>query len=61
MPVPEIDNNPQVQIAERVQKSFSMYRQSEQLLDRAKQAVEIAIEVNEDTAVEWLAEVGRNE
>ena len=37
-----------------VQKSFALRHQSKQLLEYAKQAVEMAIEQGEDTALAWL-------
>ena len=37
-----------------VQYSFELRRQSEQLLDAAKRAVEIAIEDSEEAAIKWL-------
>jgi restriction endonuclease S subunit len=54
MPFPMIDNNTQREIAVNVQNSFALRRQSEQLLDAAKRAVEIAIEDGEDAAMAWL-------
>ena len=44
----------QKEIASKVQKSFKLRRNSEQLLEYAKKSVEIAIEKNEDEAVSWL-------
>ena len=41
-------------IAEKVQETFALRRQSKQLLEHAKQAVEMAIEQGEDTALAWL-------
>jgi restriction endonuclease S subunit len=55
MPFPEIDSGVQQQIAVDVQSSFELRRQSEQLLEAAKRAVEIAIEDSEDAAMAWLA------
>lgn len=54
MPFPKIDDKTQEMIAKKIQKSFSLRRQSEQLLDYAKQAVELAIEQGEDIAMVWL-------
>jgi restriction endonuclease S subunit len=44
IPVPLIDNEIQQQIAELIEKSFSLRRESEQLLDEAKTMVEQEIE-----------------
>lgn len=44
----------QKELAEMIQKSFALRRQSKQLLEYAKQAVEMAIEQGEDTALAWL-------
>lgn len=54
MPLPMIDEDDQKAIAAKVQESVSLRRQSKQLLEYAKQAVEMAIEQGEDTALEWL-------
>jgi restriction endonuclease S subunit len=54
MPIPILDISVQRQIADNVQQSFDLRRQSEQLLDTAKRAVEIAIEDGEDAAIAWL-------
>lgn len=58
MPLPKIDENIQELISEKVQKSFSLRRQSKQLLENAKHAVEMAIEQGEDKAMRWLQEQG---
>jgi len=57
--IPIIDKERQQEISEMVQKSFILRRQSRELLEMAKRAVEIAIEVGEDAAVAWLTK-GRN-
>ena len=44
----------QLELAGMVQKSFALRRQSEQLLNYAKQAVEMAIEQGEEVALAWL-------
>lgn len=54
--VPVLDINKQKELSEMVQKSFALRRKSKQLLEYAKQAVEIAIEQGEDTALAWLKE-----
>lgn len=60
MPLPRIANEAQEQIASIVQQAFSLRQQSEQLLNYAKQAVELAIEQGEDVAMAWLKEKGGN-
>ena len=54
MPLPMIEENVQKEIAAKVQESFALRKQSKQLLEYAKQAVEMAIEQGEDVAMEWL-------
>lgn len=54
MPLPMIDENVQKAIAAKVQESFALRKKSKQLLEHAKQAVEMAIEQGEDAALEWL-------
>ena len=52
--VPVLDIDKQKELSEMVQKSFALRHQSKQLLEYAKQAVEMAIEQGEDTALAWL-------
>lgn len=52
--IPVLDMSIQKEIATQVQESFELRKQSKQLLEYAKQAVEMAIEQGEDTALEWL-------
>jgi len=54
LPLPTVDSTTQVQIAELVQSSFALRRESEQLLETAKRAVEVAIEQGEAAAMELL-------
>ena len=56
IPIPVLDAEIQKDIAEKVQESFALRRQSKQLLEYAKQAVEMAIEQGEDAALAWLKE-----
>lgn len=58
MPLPRIADETQEQIASIVRQAFSLRQQSEQLLDYAKRAVELAIEQGEDAAMAWLKEKG---
>lgn len=55
-PVPILDINKQKQIAELVEESFKLKSESEKLLDVAKKTVEIAIEVNEASAIKFINE-----
>lgn len=54
IPIPVLDSKLQKDIATKVQESFNLRRQSKQLLEYAKQAVEMAIEQGEDIAMVWL-------
>lgn len=54
--IPVLDMEIQKEISAKVQESFALRRKSKQLLDYAKQAVEMAIEQGEDVAIEWLKE-----
>jgi len=54
MPLPQIEDALQNEIAKRVQESFVLRHQAKQLLEYAKQAVEMAIEQGEDAALTWL-------
>ena len=55
--IPLVDFETQTKIAALVQQSFSLRAESERLLDAAKQAVETAIETNEDAALAWLTSI----
>ena len=52
--VPIIAYTKQEKIAELIEESFSLKKQSEHLLEVAKRAVEIAIEENEETAMNYI-------
>jgi hypothetical protein len=52
--VPIIDFDKQREIADLVEESFKLKKQSEHLLEVAKTAVEIAIEKNEEAAMEYI-------
>lgn len=54
IPIPVLDAELQKDIAAKVQESFALRRQSKQLLEYAKQAVEMAIEQGENAALAWL-------
>ena len=55
IPVPIIESGAQDKIATYVKESFTLKAESERLLAVAKRAVEIAIEYDENTALDWLA------
>jgi type I restriction enzyme M protein len=44
----------QEEIRQKITESFALRRQSKHLLDCAKRAVEIAIEQDEQAAIDWL-------
>ena len=44
----------QIEISDKVKESFALRKKSKQLLEDAKRAVEIAIEQDEESAIEWL-------
>jgi restriction endonuclease S subunit len=52
--VPIIDFDKQREIADLIEQSFSLKKQSEHLLEVAKKAVEIAIEENEKVALNYI-------
>ena len=54
IPIPVLDDAIQEEIAAKVQESFALQKQAKQLLEHAKQAVEMAIERGEELALEWL-------
>lgn len=54
IPVPILEKNVIEQIDNGIKKAFSLMEQSKHLLECAKRAVEIAIEQDEQTAIEWL-------
>lgn len=54
--IPLLDMDIQRDIASKVQEAFRLREKSKQLLEYAKQAVEMAIEQNEDVAIKWLDE-----
>lgn len=55
LPLPTIKLETQNKIAVKVQESFSLQKVSKELLESAKQAVEMAIEKDEQTAMDWLS------
>ncbi|MCY3542748.1 MAG: restriction endonuclease subunit S [Chloroflexi bacterium] len=54
IPIPLVNPQTQEQIQQKITESFDKRRQSRALLERAKRAVEIAIEQDEAAATAWL-------
>ena len=52
--IPILAEDKQTEIQKKVTESLSLRKQSKHLLECAKRAVEIAIEQNEQTAIDWL-------
>ncbi len=52
--LPILSEEKQTQIQQKVVESFTLRKQSKHLLECAKQAVEMAIEQDEKTAINWL-------
>jgi hypothetical protein len=52
--IPVVDKDVQHQISLLIQESFRLKKESEQLLDLAKRAVEVAIEEGEEKAMEMI-------
>jgi len=55
--VPKIVAEKQAEIEQKVIESFNLRNRSKDLLEHAKRAVEIAIEQDEQVAIEWLESV----
>ena len=54
IPLPKLRQEKQQEIQRKVNESFNLREQSKQLLESAKKAVEMAIEQDEQTAIDWL-------
>ena len=54
LPIPLIPESKQTEIQQKVTESFNLRKQSKRLLEHAKRAVEIAIEQDEQAAMDWL-------
>ncbi len=52
--IPILSEEKQIEIQEKITESFTLRKQSKHLLECAKQAVEMAIEQDEETALNWL-------
>ena len=57
--VPIIRSEKQAEIQQKVVESFNLRKQAKDLLEYAKRAVEIAIEQDEQTAIDWLESVSQ--
>ena len=55
--IPKIKEEKQAEIQEKVVESFNLRKHAKDLLEHAKRAVEIAIEQDEQTAINWLESV----
>ena len=58
MPLPEVDSKIQIRIRDKIRKSYEYRKMSEELLEIATKAVEIAVEENETAAIEWIQKKG---
>lgn len=56
LPLPKVDGAVQAIIANKVQESFAMRRKAERMIQAAVKSVEIAIEQNETSAIDYLSE-----
>jgi type I restriction enzyme S subunit len=54
IPLPKLRQEAQQEIQQKVTESFNLRKQSKHLLECAKKAVEMAIEQDEQTAIDWL-------
>lgn len=52
--IPILAEDKQIEIRQRVAEAFALRRRSKHLLECAKRAVELAIEQDEQTAIDWL-------
>jgi hypothetical protein len=55
-PIPLLNKEIQTQIQQKIGESFNLRKQSKHLLECAKKAVEMAIEKDEKTGLQWLKE-----
>ena len=55
--IPILHQEKQAKIAQKVHEAFNLRKRAKNLLEHAKRAVEIAIEQNEQTAIDWLERV----
>ena len=52
--IPILAEDKQIEIRQRVAEAFALRRRSKHLLESAKRAVELAIDQDEQTALDWL-------
>ena len=55
--VPKIRTEKQTEIQQKITESFNLRKRAKNLLEHAKRAVEIAIEQDEQAAIDWLESV----
>ena len=55
--IPILHQDKQTEIEQKVFESFNLRNRAKDLLEHAQHAVEIAIEQDEQTAINWLASV----
>ena len=55
--IPILPKEKQAEIKQKIDKSFNLRTRAKELLEHAKHAVEIAIERDEQAAIDWLASV----
>ena len=58
-PIPIMSKEKQTEIKQKVDESFNLRKQAKDLLECAKRAVEIAIEQDEQIAMDWLESVSQ--
>ena len=56
-PIPVLSEDKQCEIQQKFIESFNLRKHAKDLLECAKRAVEIAIEQDERTAIDWLESV----
>ena len=59
--VPKIKEEKQSEIEQKVDESFNLRKHAKDLLEHAKRAVEIAIEQDEQAAIDWLDSIDASE
>ena len=52
--IPILPKEKQTEIEQKIIESFNLRKRAKDLLEHAKRAVEIAIEQDEQTAIDWL-------
>ena len=58
-PIPILSKEKQAEVKQKVDESFTLRKHAKDLLEHAKRAVEIAIEQDEQAAINWLESVSR--